>query len=105
MLLHSHTIQAGKARSDAGPQPLGQLFSSRIFQAWEVVQLAMIEFVLQFPDNLVDIIKIDNPAGVLTHFAPDSELYVKRMPMHTVASVGRRYVRQIARGRKIESKK
>ena len=92
--MDDHFAEAGAIRGEPSPEPDGEIFECRIFQAFDVVEAAVIELVDDFPRGLADFRMVIEPAHFRVHLALDRNFHAETVAVHPSAFVPRRHVRQ-----------
>jgi len=84
------------------PDPACEIFAGGIFQAFDVVQIIVIELVVKWFEHGLDVGEIHDPATVFADRTVDINTYVECMTMQAAAFVPGRYVGQAMGGFKAE---
>ena len=80
------------------PDPLGEHFAGRVFQARDVVEVVVVEAFIKRLENRLDLREVANPAGMGIQVAAQVDRHLERMPMQAPAFMAFRYVGQAVGG-------
>ena len=83
---------------ELSPDPLGQHFAGRVFQAWDVIEVVVVEAFIERLENRLDLREVANPAGMGIQVAAKMDRHFERMPVQAPAFVAFRYVGQAVGG-------
>ncbi len=78
-LEENHGLERRESRFHLLPDPLGKHFARWIFETRNVVQVVMIELLPNGPPNVIQIAKIDKPAGLRVDLAANGKFNLERM--------------------------
>jgi hypothetical protein len=76
--------------SESLPKPAGHVFDGRILQAWDLIEIGMIEHLRERAHCSADGGMIEEPAGFRIDGALDGNLHLKTVPVHLAALVALR---------------
>lgn len=62
--LDANFAELGQGRFEVLPDPLGENFGGGVFQAFDVVQVVVIETVVKGLESVFDIGEVGHPAGM-----------------------------------------
>ena len=91
-------VQQPQLRCQLSKDPYRKIFTSRIFQARDLIQAVMIDLLEDWRKRLLDLGKIHYPAEMRIDITPHMHLNAKRMPVHACAFVSGRNIRQAVCG-------
>ncbi len=84
--------EAGNYRVDALPYPQRDILRSRVVESRNFVEIAMLEFVFDLCDRLIEFGKINHPTGCRIDRSVDMDFYVERMTVQARTHVfGRQF--------------
>ncbi|MNJ37905.1 hypothetical protein D3C77_327410 [compost metagenome] len=92
--MNAHLGQFWQQRLDLVPDPFGDHFAGRVFQARNVVQVVVVQLFIQRLEDRLDLGKVANPASMRVQRAGQVQGNLERMTVQTAALVPFRNVRQ-----------
>jgi hypothetical protein len=96
-LVDSDGGKLGKRRADARPDPDGDVFGSRIGEAFDIIEAMMIELLKQRRKGRFDIEKVGNETGVRIDRSNQPQFDAIGMSVHPMAAMRRRHVGETVR--------
>ena len=87
-------FQTGAFRRQFLPEPDRQILEGRVLEAFDLVQIVVIEDLEEGPDGAGDVAKIANPATLGADRAREMHRDLERMPVQAVTFVVGRHIRQ-----------
>jgi hypothetical protein len=79
--------QGWKSGLQSIPYPAGNVLAGRVFQAWNVVQIVVIQLFPQGKEGGFDVGEVHYPAGLCSYRAADMQGYLKGVAMKSAALV------------------
>ncbi|MNZ66645.1 hypothetical protein D3C78_848760 [compost metagenome] len=92
--MNAHLGQFWQQRLDLVPDPFGDHFAGRVFQARNVVQVIVVQLFIQRLEDRLDLGKVADPAGMRVKRAGQMQADLERVAMQAAAFVPGRDVRQ-----------
>ena len=96
--MHHDRGEQGKGGLQLIPNPFGQALAGRVVQAWDVVQIVMVQLVVQRLEGALHIGKVHHPAHLRVQRTADMQLYPERMAVQAGALMAFRHIRQAVGG-------
>ncbi len=85
--MNDDLAESGQLRGEFAPEPRGHVFDGGVFQAFDFVQIRMIEAFHERLHGATDFRMIVEPADLLIDHALDADLHLKAMTVHALALV------------------
>jgi hypothetical protein len=101
-LEHGDPNEGGELVLHPIPDPLREDLAGRILEAFDLVQVVVIEALVERLPGVVDDAEVDEPPGLWIDRPRDGELDFEGMPMKALALVPRRHIGESVGGLKAE---
>ena len=79
--MNAYSRQLWQQRLELIPDPYGKVFAGRIVEAWQVVQIVMVESFIDRLENLLDLTEVPDPSGMGVHLAFKVNRNPERVPV------------------------
>ena len=93
-LVEDNLAQSGALRGQFSPEPGAHVFDSGIFQAFNLVEIGMVQLFQQWGHRLADLRVIVDPANLRIDLSLNRNLDLEAVPVHFLALVILRNVGQ-----------
>lgn len=90
--------QVGESGFEAFPDPVGEDFTGRVFEAWDVVEVIVIELFVERTEGGVEVGEVADPAGGCADVAADVDFDAEGMAVQARAFVAWWDVGELVRG-------
>lgn len=100
---HADAVQIRKVRRQAFPNPSGQIFTGRIFQSLNVIEIIMVKPSMQRLKRFAEPRKIHQPTGFRINRSAHDNFYLEAVSVQATTFMVERHIRQPVRRLKSES--
>ena len=91
-------VELGDAGLEALPDPEGEVFAGGVFEAGDFVEEAVVELVVQRPKPVLELTKVDEPAGLGVDGSADGDFDAEGVAVEAGAFVALGYVGEAVGG-------
>lgn len=95
--LHDHLRQPWQGSLQPLPDPARQIFAGWILQAFDLVQVMVVQLIEQGLKRDAQVGKVHDPSAARAYFAADMDLDAKRVTVDARALVSGRNLRKVMR--------